>query len=204
MIWLLALILIFLLMGGLWWGWPLAAGILGVSGVSDKPGALAHITQLMRSYNITPAEVEANFNAPHDSRHAQAARSKGDIAKTLFIYLGAIFILAGISTYISLFWASMGSAMRIFVTLGVGYILLIVLVSALYENKYPRLIQPLTLVSAFMLAGGWFVFIHEVFPHGDNIRRDGAAPGRAVRQIPPHRAVVHVAVFCVRLHASGA
>jgi hypothetical protein len=170
MIWLLALILIFLLMGGLWWGWPLAAGILGVSGVSDKPGALAHITQLMRSYNITPAEVEANFNAPHDSRHAQAARSKGDIAKTLFIYLGAIFILAGISTYISLFWASMGSAMRIFVTLGVGYILLIVLVSALHENKYPKLVQPLALASAFMLTGGWFVFIHEVFPHGDNWR----------------------------------
>ena len=120
MMWLLVLVVIFMLMGGLWWGWPLLAGALGVSAVSDKPGALAHIMQLMRSYHITPAEVEATFNAPVDSQPAQPARSKGDIAKTLFIYLGAIFILAGISAYVSMFWASMGSMMRIFVTLGVG------------------------------------------------------------------------------------
>ncbi len=60
--------------------------------------------------------------------------------------------------------------MRVFMTLGVGYILLIVLVSALYENKYPKLILPLALASVFMITGGWFVFIHEVFPHGDNWR----------------------------------
>lgn len=170
MIWLLILIVIFMLMGGLWWGWPLLAGILGVSAVSDKPGALAHIAQLMRSYDISLAEIEAAFNAPVHTQAVQPTRSKGDIAKTLFVYLGAIFILAGIGTYVSMFWASMGSAMRIFVTLGVGYILLIVLVSALYENKYPRLILPLVLGSAFMLTGGWFVFIHEMFPHGNNWR----------------------------------
>ena len=170
MIWLLALIVILVLVGGLWWGWPLLAGVLGLSAVTDKPGALAHIKQLMRSYDITPAEVEATFNTPADSRYAQPPRSKGDIAKTLFIYLGAIFILAGVSTYVGMFWASMGSVMRIFVTLGVGYILLIVLVSALYENKFPRLILPLALASVFMLTGGWFVFIHEVFPRGDNWR----------------------------------
>ena len=35
------------------------------------------------------------------------------IARTLFVYLGAIFILAGISTYIGMFWNRMGSVMRI-------------------------------------------------------------------------------------------
>ena len=97
-------------------------------------------------------------------------RSRGHVAKTLFVYLGAIFILAGVSTYIGTFWQSMGSVMRVFMTLGVGYILLVVLVSALYENKYPKLILPLALASVFMMTGGWFVFIHEVFPHGDNWR----------------------------------
>lgn len=170
MIWLLILIVIFMLMGGLWWGWPLLAGVLGASAVSDKPGALAHIAQLIRNYDISLAEVAEAFNAPVSSQAAQQTRSKGDIAKTLFVYLGAIFILAGVSTYVSMFWPSMGSGMRIFVTLGVGYILLIVLVSALYENKYPRLILPLVLASAAMLTSGWFVFIHEVFPHGSNWR----------------------------------
>ncbi|MDP2762139.1 MAG: DUF2157 domain-containing protein, partial [Sideroxyarcus sp.] len=171
MIWLLILIVIFVLIGGAWWGgWPLVAGILGASGVTDKASALENIMRLMRNYDITPAEVEAAFHAPAASRPEPSQRSRGDIAKTLFTYLGAIFILAGISTYIGTFWVSMGSVMRVVVTLGVGYILLIVLVSALHEKKYPKLILPLALASVFMMTGGWFVLIHEVFPHGDNWR----------------------------------
>jgi hypothetical protein len=170
MSWLLILVVLFVLIGGGWWGWPLLAGILGASGVTDKASALKSIARLMRSYDITPAEVEAAFHLPAALRSEPARRSRGDIAKTLFIYLGAIFILAGISTYIGTFWVSMGSAMRVMVTLGVGYILLIVLVSALHEKKYPGLILPLALVSVLMLTSGWFVLIHEVFPHGENWR----------------------------------
>ena len=169
MIWLLFLIVLLVLVGGAWWGWPLAA-ILGASSVTDKAGALERIVQLMRDHDITPAEVETAFHAPAESQPVSARRSRGDIAKTLFTYLGATFILAGISAYIGTFWESMGSVMRVVMTLGVGYILLIVLVSALHENKYPRLILPLALASVFMMTGGWFVLIHEVFPHGDNWR----------------------------------
>lgn len=165
---LLIVVVLLVLIGGWWWGWPLLAGILGASGVTDKASALENIARLMRNYDITPAEVDAAFHAP--LRPATGARSRGDIAKTLFIYLGAIFILAGISTYIGTFWAAMGSTMRVFVTLGVGYILLIVLVSALHEKKFPKLILPLALATMFMMTGGWFVLIHEVFPRGDNWR----------------------------------
>lgn len=167
---LLLLIVIVVLIGGGWWGWPLLAGALGATGVTDKSSALESIAQLMRNYDITPAEVDAAFQAPAADRAVPAGRSRGDIAKTLFIYLGVIFILAGIGTYIGTFWQSMGSVMRIFMTLGVGYILLIVLLSALYEKKYPKLILPLALASVFIMTGGWFVLIHEVFPHGDNWR----------------------------------
>jgi hypothetical protein len=170
MIWLLAIIVIFVLIGGGMWGWPLAAGILGASSVTDKAGALERIAELMRNYDITPAEVEAAFHAPVASRPELAKRSRGDIAKTLFTYLGAIFILAGISTYIGTFWQSMGSVMRVVMTLGVGYFLLIVLVTALHEKKYPGLILPLALAAVFIMTGGWFVLIHEVFPGGDNWR----------------------------------
>jgi len=174
MIWLLVLIVIFVLIGGGMWGWPLVAGMLGLASVKDKPGALEYIAQLMRSYDIAPAEVEAAFHAPAASRTVPARRSSGEIAKTLFIYLGAIFILAGISAYIGMFWVSMGSAMRVFVTLGVGYILLIVLVVALHENKYPRLILPLTFATVITMTGGWFVLIHEVYPQGNNWRAAAA------------------------------
>jgi len=168
MISLLILIVILLLIGAGIWGWPLMAGILGMSSVTDKPGALKYITQLMSTYDITSAEVETAYLAYDTNRSVASKRSKGDIAKTLFTYLGAIFILAGISTYIGMFWDSMGSAMRIFVTLGVGYVLLVVLVSALHEKKYPRLILPLTLACVFMMTSGWFVLIHEMFPRSND------------------------------------
>lgn len=169
MISLLILFIILLLIGGGIWGWPLLAGALGIASVKDKPGAIKYITQLMTTYDITPNEVESAFLTPA-SESSTATRSKGDIAKTLFIYLGAIFILAGVGTYVGLFWNSMGSVMRVIITLGVGYVIFVVLASALYENKFPKLIFPLTLASVFMMTNGWFVLIHEYFPRGDNLR----------------------------------
>lgn len=170
MIWLLLVIVAVVLVGGGMWGWPLLAGMLGVSSVTDKPGALESIAQLMRKYDISLAEVETALHAPAAARPVPVQRSRGDMAKTLFVYLGAIFILSGVSAYVGTFWVSMGGVMRVFMTLGVGYILLVVLVSALHENKYPRLILPLALASVFMMTSGWFVLIHEVFPRGDNWR----------------------------------
>ena len=164
----ISLVIIALLIGGGIWGWPLIAGALGLASVTDKPGALKYIAQLMNTYDITPSEVETSFHASASDSAATTKRSKGDIAKTLFAYLGAIFIISGIGVYISTYWDSMGSVMRVFVTLGVGYVLLTVLISALHEKKFPKLILPLTLASVFMMTGGWFTLIHEVFPRGDN------------------------------------
>lgn len=164
------LLVLLIVIGGGWWGWPLAAALFGAKSVNDKAGALAKIADLMRTYDITPAEVAVVFRDPTLLQNAPVRKSGGEIAKTLFTYLGAIFILAGISTYIGMFWNSMGSVMRIVVTLGVGYTLLIVLISALHEQKFPKLILPLCLATVIMLTSGWFVFIHEMFPRGDNWR----------------------------------
>ena len=87
MIGLLVLIVILLIIGGGLWAWPLLAGVLGLSSVTDKPGALQHIRQLMTTYDITPAEVDDAFRAPAAIGPKLVQRSKGDIAKTLFIYL---------------------------------------------------------------------------------------------------------------------
>ncbi|MBU2966874.1 DUF2157 domain-containing protein [Amphritea sp. 2_MG-2023] len=167
MMMLLVFLIIILLLGSAIW-WPLLAGLFGAASVTNKAGALTHIAQLMKTYDIRPEEIgtalDTHVMVPADNR------SKGDILRTLLAYLGGIFILAGISTYIGMFWDSMGSTMRILTTLGVGYILLIVLISALYERKYPRLILPLTLASAAMMTNGWFVLIHELYPQGDNWR----------------------------------
>lgn len=169
MTWLLLLIVLVVLAGG-WWGWPLAAALFGSRAIHDKTSALGKIAELMRAHDISPAEVAAVYRDPTLISTAAPKRSSGEIARTLFIYLGAIFILAGIGTYIGMFWNRMGGVMRVVVTLGIGYALLIVLVSALHERKFPKLILPLTLATATTLTSGWFVFIHEMFPRGDNWR----------------------------------
>jgi hypothetical protein len=169
MISLLIIIIFLLLIGGVW-GWPLVAAALGFSSITDKPGALKHIKQLMNTYDISPSEVDAEFNAPASAQAASRKRSKGDIAKTLFTYLGAIFILAGIGTYIGTFWDTMGSAMRVLVTLGIGYALLIVLVAALHEHRYPKLVLPMTLASVLIMTGGWYVLLDELYPNSNNWR----------------------------------
>lgn len=150
------------------WGWPLIAAALGLTTVTDKAGALKNIVQYMHRYEITLTEIENSRETFESEQTTQGTRNKGDIAKTLFTYLGAIFIFSGVGTYIGMFWDSMGSTMRVFVTLGVGYILLIVQISALQEKKFPKLILPLSIASMLVMTGGWFVLIDEVFPHGDN------------------------------------
>ena len=167
MITLIALIILFILIGGGMWLWPLLAGILGISSVTDKAGALRHIQQLIQSYEITPAEVEMTFRQQIANNERLTQRSKNGIAKTLFSYLGAILIFAGIGTYIGMHWGNMGSAMRILLTLGVAYILLIVLISALYEKKFLQAILPLTLASVFMMVGGWLVLLEEMYPNSE-------------------------------------
>ena len=167
---LILLFVLLIIIGGGWWGWPLLAALFGVKHVTDKAGALTKIAELMQTYGITPAEIAQTFNNLAPIQVAPARRSSGEIAKTLFVYLGAIFILAGISTYIGMFWNKMGSVMRIVVSLGVGYTLLTVLVVALQEKKYPKLILPLVIFSVIMLTSGWFVFVDELFPKGENWR----------------------------------
>jgi hypothetical protein len=170
MISLLILIIILLLIGGGIWGWPLLAAALGLSAVNDKPGALKHIKQLMNTYDISPAEVETAYRMHTSAEDSPGRRNRGEIARRLFTYLGAIFILAGVSTYIGTFWDTMGSLMRVLVTLGTGYALLAVLVAALHEDRYPRLALPLTLASVFMMTGGWYVFLDEYFPQSTDWR----------------------------------
>lgn len=164
MIALIALIVLFILIGGGMWLWPILAGILGVTNVTDKAGALRHIGQLMQTYEITPIDVETIFREPVVNNEGLNQRSKNGIAKALFGYLGAIFIFAGIATYIAMFWDNMGSTMRISLTLGVAYILFTVLTLSLYEKKFSRAIWPLTLASVFMMIGGWLVLFDEIYP----------------------------------------
>lgn len=154
----------------------LGLGALGTF-LADKNASradiLSEIARTMRTHNITLAEIEdaLKSSAAQSETRAETKQRGGDIARTLFSWLGGIFIFAGLSVYIGMFWGSMSSGIRIFLTLGVGFILCGIFLMALRENKYPRLILPLFCAQVIMQTSGWFVAIYELFPHGNDVRK---------------------------------
>jgi len=134
-------------------------GDTGKLSLATLEGSNWVLTHMYRNKPVAEgAEVTLDFTAEQISGKSACNRYSAGIEQ------------GEVGTYIGMFWNSMGSVMRVAVTLGVGYVLLIVLVSALHENKFPKLILPLTFACVFMMTGGWFVLIHEVDPQLDNWR----------------------------------
>jgi hypothetical protein len=130
--------------------------------------AIARILQIMQQQGITLEQLK---QASAEVSQAKPKRTMGDIATKVFTYLGSIFVLGGIGAYIAMFWPSMSSFMRIFITLGVGIGFSIFSMIAMKEGKYPRIVLPLIVLAALIETTGWFVSIDELFPHGGDSRK---------------------------------
>jgi hypothetical protein len=170
MITMLALIILAILIFSpalLGWG-ALGAFFSGSDKGKSKTDIITGIAKTMRIHHITPEEITAALSVVDVTQ--PTTPSTKNIARTIFSWLGGIFILAGIVIYIGMFWGSMGSAMRIFITLGVGFMLFALMLIALREGKFPKFLLPICLAQAFMQTTGWFVLIDELFPRGNDIR----------------------------------
>ncbi len=133
---------------------------------TPKAHAIAHIVETMRAHAISPDELGLALQSlPQTPSTDATLRSRAVVvARTLLSWLGGIFIFAGISVYSAMFWSDMPRAMHVFLTLGVGFMLLCVLLLALREGKFPRLLLPLTLAQALMQSMGWFFVWYDYFP----------------------------------------
>lgn len=166
-----------LLIGAL--GWAVFAKsespLSRVNNIVGKKTPQEHLNFLigyMRAQGLTPDQLKAAWESlPAEETAPKPKRSTADVATKVLFFLGATLVFAGIGVYISMFWESMSSAMRIIVTLGVGMGLSVLSVSAMKEGKYPQAILPLIVIAAIIETGGWFVFLQETFPKGDDWRK---------------------------------
>lgn len=134
----------------------------------SKQDALARIVTLATQNNISASEIEAAIAV---SSTGKKMEKSGSIAMKIFSILGGIFIFAGISSYIGMFWEEMNSAMRVIITLGSGFVAYLLGVIFFRSSKYPAAVAPLMLVAALLECGGLFVMIDEYFNnHTDNWR----------------------------------
>lgn len=130
--------------------------------MSEKQRALAEIVDIARRHDISPAEID----------RALAGIEPGDSAGTgilrrLLAYIGGIFVFTGIVVYIAMFWESMNSAARILITLGTGFVALVLAILLLDHNRYARAATPLFLVAAWLQPYGMLVAFHELGAGGD-------------------------------------
>src|SRR5581483_12480375 len=115
--------------------------------MKSKKEVLAEIVNLARSHNISNDEIitALQHQAATKASREMDQKHKVDFTMKLFSYLGGIFILAGISIYISTFWSQLNSPARIIITLGTGLVFYIIAIAMEKDPKYRNMITPLYL-----------------------------------------------------------
>ncbi|MEK6745522.1 MAG: DUF2157 domain-containing protein [Pseudomonadota bacterium] len=131
----------------------------------SKQDILSQIVTLATQNGISTSDIE--FAMVGNKPEKSLEKSSG-IAMKIFSILGGIFIFAGISSYIGMFWGDMNSAMRVIITLGSGFVAYLIGVTFFRNSRYPSAVAPIMLVAAFMECGGLFVMINEYFNNNTN------------------------------------
>lgn len=131
--------------------------------MTHKDDALQDILSIARHHGITLNEIA---EAMHDPQPVEAKRSSGILSK-LFGYIGGIFVFAGIGVFISMYWSDFGSAARVIVTLGTGFVAFVMAIACLVDKRYERAATPLILMALLLQPMGIFVMLTEYSSGGD-------------------------------------
>jgi len=129
--------------------------------VADREEALLEIAKLARTHGLTLDDIRQAMTEPNNQK-----QSSGIVAR-LFSYVGGIFIFAGISVFISMYWRDFNSEARVVVTLGVGFAAYILALVCLGDKNYQRAATPLFLISSILQPMGILVMLDEYSMGGD-------------------------------------
>jgi hypothetical protein len=131
--------------------------------MSTKEDVLHDIVSLAKHNNISLDEIKyALETAP-----ILASKPSSSVLSKLFGYIGGIFVFAGIGVFISMYWDDFGSAARVIVTLGTGFVAFIMALVCLYDKRYERAATPLFLISSLLQPTGILVMLQEYSSGGD-------------------------------------
>lgn len=131
--------------------------------MSTKEDALHDIISLAKHNNISLDEIKNAIEAAP----VLASKPSSSVLSKLFGYIGGIFVFAGIGVFMSMYWDDFGSAARVIVTLGTGFVAFIMALVCLYDKKYERAATPLFLIAALLQPTGILVMLQEYSSGGD-------------------------------------
>ena len=131
--------------------------------MSTKEDALHDIISLAKHNNISLDEIKNAIEAAP----VLASKPSSSVLSKLLGYIGGIFVFAGIGVFMSMYWDDFGSAARVIVTLGTGFVAFIMALVCLYDKKYERAATPLFLIAALLQPTGILVMLQEYSSGGD-------------------------------------
>ena len=130
-----------------------------------KEQAIKKIIALIKDNKITLEEITSAIG----HQQLEANKKDGFTLVRLFSYLGGIFILFGLSAYITIDWDNLNSFSRIIITLGSGITSLIIAVVLLSQNNKENYSIILIILSALLQATGLFVTVVEFSKGGGDV-----------------------------------
>ena len=130
---------------------------------NEKETALTEIVGIAEKHDITADEIAARMlqDAPKQANY------KGNLMKTIFSYIGGLFIFAGLGFFVAMLWDDFTSPVRVAVTFGSGLIALIMAIATHKDPRYEKAVTPLLLIAAFLQPTGLFVLLNEYFDGDD-------------------------------------
>ena len=132
--------------------------------MTSRAEALQKIAEIAARHQLQASEIisELNKAAPLD----QAQRSTGILAKIL-ASLGCVFVLAGVAIFIGMQWDQFSSALRVFVTLGVGFAIYLFALTTMTDDRFSSVTTPALLIAALLQPTGIVVMLNEYSRGGD-------------------------------------
>jgi uncharacterized membrane protein len=132
--------------------------------MSSREEALQQIAEIAGRHELKADEIIAALARAQQPDPAE--RSSGILAKIL-AYLGGVLVLAGIAIFIGMQWDQFGSAVRVLVTLGVGFAVFIFALVTMSDARYAKVTTPMLLIAALLQPTGIVVMLNEYSRGGD-------------------------------------
>jgi hypothetical protein len=131
---------------------------------SDRDRALEDIRVLALAHGLSFQDISSALSA--SAVATLSVEPSSSVLNRLFLYLGGIFLFAGLCALAQVLWDDMGSAQRVIVSFGSGLVALAMGLAALRDLRLEKAATPFFLISAALQPTGLFVFLHEYFPEG--------------------------------------
>jgi len=131
--------------------------------MSPREKALRQIADIAARHQLNAEDIVAALaQQPADP----AERSSGILAKIL-AYLGGVLVLAGIAIFVGMQWDQFSSAVRVLVTLGVGFAVFVFALATMTDERFASVTTPMLLVAALLQPTGLVVMLNEYSRGGD-------------------------------------